>query len=519
MNHIKKTVEVLVEHGITHAFGVTGSGPSLELITELERRGVVYTPVAHEASAVLMAGAVSREGKTKAVAITIKGPGFANAISGILSNHYENRPALVVSEAFGPFFPNDRMHKRMDQKKSVETFVKGYSSVDIDGENVKALLEAAETEVPGPICLELYAVPGERATFEMMGSRYSSIQEIGESLKTQEFIKPAIVLGSLATRKLRHVDFSALKIPVVTTAAAKGAIDETSPYSAGVITGEIKELSPEEAILKHADLIIAFGLRNTEVVSARKFSAPLIAIDVVRDRFADGFDPQMYIVTEDISSLAKEIIALLAEKKWGQDIITQWKKTVVDELFSHPWMPAPLFTLIQAIIPDAALVLDTGLFCTVAETLWKAKTPSHFIGSSNGRFMGTSIPTAIGLSIANPEKEIVCVMGDGGIRPYLAEMRIAVEKNLPILFVLMSDEGYGSIASVGVLKNLSRNAFEIKESEWWRVVGAMDMRSARVDTLDEAVKMISMWKQNKTPMFIEAHFEPEAYRRMTEKLR
>ncbi|MBL1828579.1 hypothetical protein ELE35_29995, partial [Klebsiella pneumoniae] len=92
-----------------------------------------------------------------------------------------------------------------------------------------------------------------------------------------------------------------------------------------------------------------------------------------------------------------------------------------------------------------SLILDTGLFCTIGETIWKASKPSDFCGSSNGRYMGCAIPTAIGVAISNQGKRVICVMGDGGIRPYFPEILLAVEENLPILFLLISDGYYGSV--------------------------------------------------------------------------
>src|SRR3990167_4959990 len=59
---LSRLAERLVEHGLAHAFGVTGSGASLRLITELEARGVRYLPTSHEAAAAIMAGAGRRAG-------------------------------------------------------------------------------------------------------------------------------------------------------------------------------------------------------------------------------------------------------------------------------------------------------------------------------------------------------------------------------------------------------------------------------------------------------------------------
>lgn len=518
--HIEKTAKVIAGRGITHAFGVAGGGASLELITELEKSGVEYIPVAHEAAATMMAGAASLNGKTKAVAITIKGPGFANAIPGILSNFYENRPALTISEAFGPTALAFRMHKRMDHESAISKIVKGFAAADTDGKNLIQLLDIAEKEIPGPVHLDLYAEPGPEKKFETEIQKFSGSQLFEEVMSLiKNSSKPAIILGSLVLRKLPGIDWSSLMVPIVTTTAAKGAVDEASPFFAGIITGEVKELSPEEAILKNADLILSFGLRNTEVVLAKLFPAPLINIDAVDSGLSDGFQPKINFITNNLDHIASEILELVKKKKWGKDLVRDWKMKLTGELFKKTWMPASVFKSIQKIAPESVLVMDTGLFCTIGETVWEARSPGKFLGSSAGRFMGTAIPTAIGLSASSPHERVICAMGDGGVRPYFAELKIAVDRNLPILFILMSDGGYGSVAFSGKPKGLSANAFEIKNSTWWRVAGALGLKSQEVANIEELEKAVSSWKASGKPMFLEAHFDPDDYLNMTAKLR
>ena len=77
--HVVQLAEDLKNAGIQYAFGVTGGGASLQLITELEKKGINYIPVAHEAAAPIMAGATCADGTMRAVAISIKGiPSLSN---------------------------------------------------------------------------------------------------------------------------------------------------------------------------------------------------------------------------------------------------------------------------------------------------------------------------------------------------------------------------------------------------------------------------------------------------------
>jgi acetolactate synthase-1/2/3 large subunit len=516
-SHILSFAKSLKENGILYAFGVAGGGPSLELITALETEGIKYFPVAHEAAAVMMAGACSRDGKTRAVAVGIKGPGFANFIPGILSNYYEGRPAITISEAYGPTAPLSKKHKRFNHKSAISEIVKGFYAVDGNPETVKKAVELAEAEIPGPVHFDLYAEPAEAQNVSLKVAEESgNLEEILNLIKNSA--KPAIILGSVALRRLKDVKWAELGIPVATTAAGKGAVDETNVFSAGIITGEIQKLSPESFVLEKADLIIGIGLRNTEVINTKPFSAPLVLLDFVGGDLQDGYNPALKFVSSDLKPAVDKCVLALAGKKWGEEILTARKVELEKELFSEFFMPANVFRIIEEAVKDSMLVMDTGLFCTIGETVWQAKNPENFLGSSIGRFMGTGIPTAIGASISSG-KDIVAVMGDGGVRPYISEIKLAISENLPIIFILMSDGGYGTIASAGKPKGFSENAFEIKNSEWKNIVEAMGCESKILNNPEDLKSALQNWQGVKNPLFIECKFDPEKYVAMVKNLR
>lgn len=526
-NHINEFAQNLAQAGIRYAFGVAGGGASLELITALVDKGISFYPVAHEAAGALMAGACCRRGKPEAIAISIKGPGFANLLPGIISNYFENRSAITVSEAFGPATPSSQMHKRLTHRDLVAPLVKGCGVVSGDEAAVKSSLRIASEEIPGPIHFDLYNEPAEEPFLQFNAK--ANILSLASDTDVRKLLSliqnsrhPAVILGSLAVRRLSEIKWGDLKIPTVTTAAAKGCLDENTPFASGVITGEIKELSPETAILKKADLIIAFGLRNTEMVRPVKFDAPLAIIDTIQQNLFEGFDAEAVLIVSDIKSAAQQILDALRTKVWGEEAIASYRQALDKELFSEKWMPAAIFQHFNNRLDSGeTLVLDTGLFCTIGETIWKAAAPENFIGNSNSRFMGVSVPTAIGTAISNPSKKIICVAGDGGIRPYIAEIKLAVEAKLPILFVLMSDNGYGTIAQSASGKNLYAPAYAISNASWWQAVEKMGCPSQFIDSLESLSCCLDYWlrQEEKGPFFIEMSFNPEKYAAMTLKLR
>jgi len=107
-------------------------------------------------------------------------------------------------------------------------------------------------------------------------------------------------------------------------------------------------------------------------------------------------------------------------------------------------------------------------------------------------------------------------MGDGGVRMYVADLRVAVEERLPILFLLLSDGRLGSVAGD---PTLSRRATAVAGASWYRVAEAMDCPGHRVKDVDGLLAALARWRWSEGPLFVEAVFDPDRYAAMTRDVR
>jgi thiamine pyrophosphate-dependent acetolactate synthase large subunit-like protein len=521
--HVEVLAAGLASAGIRCAYGVTGSGSSLGLICQLQDRGVEYYPVGHEAAAAMMAGASCRDGRCRAAAVSIKGPGFANLLAGTLSNKYEGRPAFTISEAYGPSDPSYQVHKRLDHDGLCRAVTKGYAIADGTDDQVRRLAHHAETEFPGPVHVDLCRQPVIQELRLSENDPSGTISERDAESVLQQIrnsSRPAALLGSLACRAGEALNWTHLRLPVVTTAAARGVCDESGPYYGGIVTGEIGPLTPEESILSHSDLVIAFGLRNVEMIRPATPRAPLIVIDAVGAPFHDGFKPAAVLSGANWREAAALAVSELLRKEWGQEIVARHWGAVMETALAGDWLPGPVFQLLQGILGDrVVLVLDTGFFCTVGETIWRPRGSDGFCGSPIGRFMGTAIPTAIGASICNRSKPVVCVMGDGGISPYIGEIKLAVSENLPILFILMSDGRYGSVSAFAPGTSAVQRATVLARPSWWRALEGMGLHARTLSSLGGVRDLVEAWRREPAPFFLELTFDPDRYQETAKRLR
>ncbi|HKG94584.1 MAG TPA: thiamine pyrophosphate-dependent enzyme [Gemmatimonadaceae bacterium] len=516
--------EALRGEGVRGAFGVPGSGLSWQLISALEGLGVPFTGVRHEGAGAIMAGAFGRVTGTLGCSITIKGPGLANAFPGVVSNHYEQWAAISVAEAFGPATPAARMHKRLDHRAVLSAVVKAYASPGEPDEVVRRLAAAAREEVPGPVHLELFAEQAPERFDALRPASHGQRREWSDALPpaveraVASARRPVVIAGSLATRQPWGARLAELRVPVFTTAAAKGVLDERSPFAAGVYTGDGKALAPETRILPDADLVVGLGLRNLEVLSPKPFAAPLVIVDAAGPETANGFAP-----AEALTGAASEdfdrVLAVLAGREWGSDRVAEAQRDVRAELTAREWLPGRVFERLAELRPRR-LTVDTGSFCTVAEHVWPAAPDERqFLASANGRYMGTAIPMALGAACADPSGGSICALGDGGMM-YAAELKMAVERSLPVLFVLMTDGRYGSIACAPSAPGLDLDAVTMRQPSWYRAVQGLGMPAARASNLAELEDAVAAWGAEAAgPMFVEAAFDPEPYAAMTARVR
>jgi acetolactate synthase-1/2/3 large subunit len=442
-------------------------------------------------------------------------------LGGLLVDFYEQMPVLSVAEAFGPSVPASRMHKRLDHETASRAFTKAYATLGDPRGTVATLAGIARAEIPGPVHLDLFeeaaGVLHERVTPD---PATDGSERVWSALRARlaQSEHPVVIAGALAARRAWGARLAELRVPVFTTLAAKGVLDETAPFAAGVFTGDGRELSPEARILPEADLVVGLGLRNAEVLGARPFSCDLAIVDVVGGRTAGGFAPALISRVGGDESFG-EALDVLRGKDWGRERVAKATAGVRRHLAGDEWLPGVLYRHLERELPAiGCLVVDTGYFCTVAEHAWQARSAAAFLCSANGRSMGTALPSAIAAALADRSAPTVCVMGDGGAM-YVADLRIAVAEALPVLFLLLSDGRYGSVADATSVVDASRRATTIARPSWFRAVEALECPAEQVKDEAAFVTALRRWDWRRGPLFLEAPFDPERYATMMRGVR
>lgn len=515
MSDFDQLADEIVANSAGPVFGVPGSGATLSLLDALEKRGRDFVLTHFEGAAAMMAGTVGRLDGRPGVALSIKGPGVTNMLPGLAVSHFESFPMIAVVEAYGQGTPEAKAHKRIDQSILTQTVAKGITQFVPGGPGFPGAARLASAETPGPVVFELASPQPDKASPLPDAEGFPSEDEAVLSL-VGKARKPIVIAGMLAIRQGCSSALNALNVPVFSTAAAKGVVDETASHAAGVYTGVGLEMVPEHDLIAGADLIVCIGMRPNEVLATRPFGVPAVNIAGVAEPGSDAFAFEAQAGPQVLA----EVLESLSAKSWGKDQVVAAQDRMLQALRTNRFMPAQAFERAQSHFNGrACAVFDTGYFCTIAEHVWQAVDASQCLMSGQGRYMGTGIPMAIGAAIHRATEPTVAFLGDGGIGPFVGEVKIAVERRLPLLFCLLTDGRFASIRTRSLKDGLTEQPLTPALPSWMGVMVGFGMPVTAASDEQSFADALAAWRPEDGPAYIEVSFEPNAYEAMVKGIR
>jgi acetolactate synthase-1/2/3 large subunit len=519
MNHLQELARQIAADHQRCVFGIPGSGPSLALLDALEKAGVAFQLTHFEGSAAIMAGAAGRLSGRSGVCLSIKGPGLTNMLPGLAACALESFPVVSISEAYLPGTPPQKCHKRIDHDRLLSAFVKHRSWLSSGSPEFRELARLAEAEAPGVVHLDIAEAPAPTTAAAPaplpIPFAADRMQRAADLLKAAQ--QPVVIAGTLSIRKNWTPRLNRSAVPVFSTAAAKGAVDETLAHAAGVFTGVGGPLAPEHSILAAADLVVALGLRHNEVLNVQPFACPALHIDPIgtTQSFGFNFDCQL----EGTDSQIEAVFGRLDECSWGLDRLAAARQTLTAKMFDRSFLPAHVFRYASAHFHHAArVVLDTGNFCTIGEHAWPVTRPDLYLASGQGRYMGIGLPLAIGAALQDPSVPTLVFTGDGGIGMFVSEVKLAAQHRLPLLVVLMCDAHLSSIRAGSLAKGLTQVPTRVPLPSWRAAMEGLGVPGVVVVSEKDLDDALRRWKSD-GPLYLEARFDPERYQRMTAGIR
>lgn len=466
-------------------FLVTG-GAAAFMVDALDRNpSTDYVCVQHEQAASMAVDAIWRTSKKVGVSMATSGPGATNLITGIASSWFDSIPSLHITGQVNDRESKETIGANVRQAGFQETdIVSMVSSITKFAVKVKTVSELAQALRDGyfiagqgrmgPVLIDVpMNVQQEIATEADFQIALSFVNE-NESPETRvtdksisetftnflaESERPLFVFGGgagLAGVSREIQDWcEKLKIPYVASWAGMTYLDRSLTGYQG--TQGVYGLRHANWCVQAADKIVVLGSRldNRQRTGNPKAYAPFAQILVVDvdeqeiQKFHNNVNFSGLNVDLEKVSSALEGIEITQDFNSWNSVISEAKVKQSNNfdagVLKQDLDPYKAVSELQNHFGTKPIVIaDTGAtLCWTFQAF--APDQSHLFTSGGNSPMGYSLPAAVGAQIANPESDVICIIGDGGFQMNIQELQTAIHYETPITIVIFNNSGYGII--------------------------------------------------------------------------
>ncbi len=519
-------IECLKEQGVDTVFGYPG-GSILNVYDELykHRNEIKHVLTSHEQGASHAADGYARSTGKVGVCFATSGPGATNLVTGIATAYMDSVPMVALTcNVTVPLLGKDSFQEIDIAGITTPITKHNFIVKDITklADTIRRAFQIARKGRPGPVLVDIPKdVTAEKTEFSTMPvdlvERYTNTIT-PEALDTavqllQKAERPYIFVGggaviSGASSELEEF-IRKMHAPVCDTLMGKGAFDGEHELYTGMLGMHGTKTS--NLGVSECDLLVAIGTRFSDRVigNAAKFAsqAKILQFDI------DPVEVNKNIVVDaSVIGDVKEILSRI-NRKLNQQNHDDWVAHILEyrekyplsypaEGLSGPYMIEEIYRQTKG---DALIVTEVGQHQMWAAQYYRYKKPRTFITSGGLGTMGYGLGAAIGAKLANPEKCVINVAGDGCFRMNMNELATAARQKLPIIEVIMNNHVLGMVRQWQTLfyeKNYSATVLD-DGVDFVKLAEAMGAKGYRVRTREEFQEALAEAMESQTPVLID----------------
>ena len=468
-------LECLSRLGIKEIFGYPG-GAVIPIYDELYSfKDIKHYFARHEQGAVHEADGYARSTGKVGVCLATSGPGATNLVTGIMTAHMDSIPLLAITgQVTSTLLGKDAFQESDIVGITVPITKNNYLVQDIR-ELPRILKEAyyiASTGRPGPVLvdiprdIQLEEIPYDEfkklyeQEFELEG--YNPVYEghkgqIKTAIKMiKDSKKPLIIAGSGILKGHAYDELKEFvdktNIPVAMTLLGLGSFPANHELALGMIGMHGTTYANYAA--NEADLVIAAGMRFDDRVTGnpQKFlpNAKIIHIDI--DPAEIGKNKLIDVpIVGDLKNVLAELnqkIPKLSHTKWLDEVAKLKKKYSLTFRKTEEDILIPqeiLFEINKLTKGEVIVATDVGQHQMWSAQFIKFNNPYSILTSGGAGTMGFGLPAAIGAQVANPDKKVLAIVGDGGFQMTFQELMMVKEYNLPVKIFIINNSYLGMV--------------------------------------------------------------------------
>ncbi|MFA6229650.1 MAG: thiamine pyrophosphate-binding protein [Rhodanobacter sp.] len=501
--------------GIDCVFGLPGS-QTISLYEALRTSSLRTIVATHELSAAMMANGYYRSSGRMAALVTIPGPGFTWALTGLAEAFLDSAALLhIVGQPANS--PGQRFQlQAIEQEAIARALVKSLHLInhagDMPGTLASAHADALAGE-PGPVLVQV----ARGALAES-----ADILPAVPSQAASPFVDPAAIdqITDAVTRAKRCVLFLGqgcndaadlvlrlaenLSAVVMTTTSGRGVVPEDHPLSLG-FESDVGGTDTLNALIDSSDLVLAIGCKFSHNGSRgfclRIDPDKLVHVDASAQVLGANYAARLTLCADARAFLAALLqqldIRTGAPRGFSVNEIKQWRQRCREEMLKDliepripgvpSGTPAAFFDALRKAMPRrSCLVTDSGQHQSLVRRHFRVLHPRGLIVPTNLQSMGFGIGAAIGACLANPNRPVVALIGDGGLAMSGLELLTAVREGLQLTVIVFVDGAYGLIRFQQLAAHGCTHGTELKGPELTAFAAAIGARYLHLGTAPEA---------------------------------
>lgn len=525
-------MECLLEQGVDTVFGYPG-GAVLNIYDALYeyRDRINHVRTAHEQGASHAADGYARSTGKTGVCIATSGPGATNLVTGIATAYMDSVPLVAITGNVNLNLLGLDSFQEVDITGITMPITKhNYIVKDVRdlAQTLREAFQIAGSGRKGPVLVD---IPKDITAQTREYERQEPLPPLPHDFPIEERFTSALELLTRSERPFLYCgggvissDAQAeltkfaqlLDAPVSCSLMCQGGFDQADPRYMGMLG--MHGTNTAALAIKNCDLFVAVGTRFSDRVlcNAGLFArhCPIIQIEIDTAEFNKNIEVQLK-VKGDAKEILQKLNSLLPQQSHPQwmEQITAWKEEF--PLVQKPKAPGAV-TPQQVIETLDRLTDDDAIICTEVgqNQMWAAqfytyRKPKTFVSSGGLGTMGFGLGAAIGAKIANPDKTVVNIAGDGSFHMNLTELATAAAYHVPIVELILNNEVLGMVRQWQKL--FYDNRFSQTDvdttTNFPALAEAFGLKAYTISTADEVEPVLRDALAQTGPVLIDCHID------------
>jgi acetolactate synthase-1/2/3 large subunit len=467
----------LADENVEFIWGYPG-GSVLYIYDELYKQDKIqHILVRHEQAAVHAADAYARSTGNVGVCLVTSGPGVTNAVTGIATAYMDSIPIVVISGQVPTAAIGQDAFQECDTVGITRPCVKHNFLVKDVRElaaTVKKAFYIARTGRPGPVLIDIpkdvSKMPCKYEPLKSVALRsYNPVTKghSGQIRKAVQLLLSAkrpyiytgggIILANAARELNQFADL--LGYPVTNTLMGLGGYRADNKKFLGMLG--MHGTYEANMAMQHCDVLIAIGARFDDRVIGdpehfASHAKKIIHIDIDPSSISKRVKVDIPIVG-DVKEVLKELIEQLQTAEHGPDTkaLADWWKDIEawrskdclkydreSEIIKPQYVVEKLYELTDG---EAFVCSDVGQHQMWAAQFYRFNKPRRWINSGGLGTMGFGLPAAMGVKMAHPDDEVVCITGEGSIQMCIQELSTCKQYNTPVKIISLNNRYLGMV--------------------------------------------------------------------------